>query len=54
MIVDISVACGAGGDCDPMVITPCKYRGRRADDERRRDHADHQPDLLVLGIAPTK
>ncbi len=47
MIVDISVACGAASDGEPIDEHGVQVERRHADDERRGEHADHQADLLI-------
>ena len=47
MSVAISVACGAATCADPMPNVSCRLQQRPADDERRRDHADGEADLLI-------
>src|SRR5262245_53287168 len=54
MIVDISVACGAGSDCDPMVITPCKYSVVAPMTNADVTTPITSPICWYLGVAPTR
>ena len=47
MIVAISVACGAASAAEPIAEDAVQVEGREADDERRGDDANDEPDLLI-------
>ena len=54
MIVDISVACGAGSDCDPMVITLCKYSVVMPMTNADVTTPITRPICWYMGVAPTR
>src|SRR4029453_9159342 len=54
MIVDISVACGAGSDCDPIFITSFRQSVVEPIPGAEKPPAMTSPICWELGVAPTR
>src|SRR4029453_15426762 len=54
MIVDISVACGAGNDCEPMPITSFRYNVVNPITSAETMTPMMRPICCELGVAPTR